>query len=137
LEYLAGLVDAEGGIRLYRSGNIADSVLYITINKYHLLSSLRRVLRGRLYFHERAWRLVFYGKGANRILDRIILKHAEKIERSVYVRGARGLRWNEVEEDWLSIVRGIDADVIRYREVAKAEYIQVHGHPHPKDKSIG
>lgn len=135
LEYLAGLVDAEGGIRLYRSGRIADSVLYITINKYHLLNSLRHVLGGRLYFHERAWRLVFYGKGANRVLDRINLKHAENIEKSAFVRGARGQRWNRVEDDWSSIVRGIDADVIRYKDEAKAEYIRIHGRPHAKDSS--
>jgi hypothetical protein len=78
LEYLAGLIDAEGRIRLYRSGRMADSVLYITINKYRLLTALRGILGGRLYFHERAWRLVFYGKRANYILDKINLKHAEK-----------------------------------------------------------
>jgi len=135
LEYLAGLVDAEGGIRLYRSGRIADSVLYITINKYHLLTSLRRVFGGRLYFHERAWRLVFYGKRANHILDRIALKHSEKIEKSAFVRSARGQRWNTVEDEWLSIVRGIDADVIQYRDYAKAEYIRTHGRPHSKDRT--
>ncbi|MDA4115100.1 MAG: hypothetical protein OK442_00925 [Thaumarchaeota archaeon] len=133
LEYLAGLVDAEGGVRLYKNGRMADSVLYITINKYRLLTSLRRVFGGRLYFHERAWRLVFYGKRANYILDRLNLKHAEKITKSAFVKKARGQRWNAVSDEWLSIVRGIDADVIQYREQARAEYIRVHGSPHPKD----
>jgi hypothetical protein len=135
LEYLAGLVDAEGGIRLYKNGRMADSVLYITINKYRLLTALRRVFGGRLYFHERAWRLVFYGKRANYILDRLDLKHAEKITKSAFVRKARGNRWSEVEGEWSSIVRKIRADVLQYREDAKAEYIHVHGHPHPKDQS--
>lgn len=135
LEYLAGLVDAEGGIRLYKNGRMADSVLYITIIKYRLLTALRRVFGGRLYFHERAWRLVFYGKRANYILDRLDLKHAEKITKSAFVRKARGNRWSEAEGEWSSIVRKIRADVLRYGEDAKAEYIHVHGHPHPKDQS--
>jgi len=134
LEYLAGLVDAEGGIRLYKSGKMADSVLYITINKYRLLTALRRVFGGRLYFHERAWRLVFYGKGGNSILDNLNLKHAEKITKSAFVRRARGKRWSEVEAEWSTIRTTIRAGVLQYRENAKAEYVQVHGHPHPKDQ---
>lgn len=135
LEYLAGLVDAEGGIRLYRSGKMADSVLYITINKLRLLTDLKQVFAGRLYLHERAWRLVFYGKGANRILDQVTLKHDEKVAKSVFVRKARGQRWSSVSNEWLSILRGIDADVIQYREQARTEYIRVHGRPHSKDRS--
>jgi hypothetical protein len=134
LSYLSGLVDAEGGIRPYKNGRIADSVLYVTINKHRMLTSLRRVFGGRLYFHERAWRLVFYGKRANYILDRLDLKHAEKIAKSSLVRESRGERWSEVEDKWLSIVRKIRTDVLEYREGAKIEYIQVHGHPHPKDR---
>jgi hypothetical protein len=134
LEYLAGLIDAEGGIRLYKRGRTADSVLYITINKYRLLTALRSVFGGRLYRHERAWRLVFYGKRGNHILDNLNLKHEEKIAKSSLVREARGKPWREVEGEWLSIVRRIRAGVRHYREDAKAEYIQVHGRPHPKDQ---
>jgi AraC-like DNA-binding protein len=134
LEYLAGLVDAEGGIRLYTNGRIADSVLYITMNKHRLLTALRSVFGGRLYRHERAWRLVFYGKRGNHILDNLNLKHEEKIAKSNLVREARGKPWSQVEGEWLSIVRRIRAGVRHYREDAKAEYIQVHGRPHPKDQ---
>jgi hypothetical protein len=135
LAYLAGLVDAEGGVRLYKNGRMADSALYITIDKYRLLTALRSILGGMLYLHERAWRLVFYGKRANFILDNLSLKHAERIEKSAFVRKARGMPWSQVEGDWSSILGRIRADVIRYRQAAKAEYVQVHGHPHPKDKS--
>jgi hypothetical protein len=129
-------VDAEGGIRLYRGNGIADSVLYITTNKFHLLTSLKHVFGGRLYFHERAWRLVLYGKvGANRILDRTTLKHDEKIEKSAFVRAARGQRWNKVDDDRSSTVRGIHAGVLRYGEGAKAEYMRIHGRPHSNDRS--
>jgi hypothetical protein len=134
LEYLAGLIDAEGGIRLYKHGRIADSVLYITINKYRLLTALRRVFGGKLYLHERAWRLVFYGKKGNYLLDKINLKHDEKIAKSAFVREARGKPWSQVEGEWSSIVREIRTGVLQYREDAKAEYIQVHGRPHPKDQ---
>lgn len=135
LEYLAGLVDAEGGIRLYRNRRVADSVLYITINKYQLLTDLQGVFGGRLYFHERAWRLIFYGKRANRILDKINLKHPEKIEKGAFVRDAGGKRWCEVEDEWLSIVRRVHAGVHQFREDAKMEYVRVHGSLHPKDQS--
>ena len=137
LEYLAGLVDAEGGIRLYKNRRRADSVLYITINKYRLLTALRSVFGGRLYRHKRAWRLVFHGKRGNSILDKINLKHEEKITKSKFVREARGKPWSEVEGEWSSIVRKIRAGVLQYREDAKAEYIQVHGRPHPKDQQVG
>src|SRR5437879_1115664 len=87
----------------WKMHTLADSVLYMTINKYRLLTALRRVFGGRLYFHERAWRLVFYGKGGNSVLDNLNLKHAEKITKSAFVRRARGKRWSEVEAEWSTI----------------------------------
>lgn len=137
LQYLAALIDAEGGIRLYQNGRRADSVLYITINKYRLLRKLKQLLGGRLYRHDRAWRLVFYGKKASLILDALELRHAEKITKSAFVRGARGLRWVEVERGWKSIVSQIRSEVLRYRDSAKTDYILVHGRPHRKDKDSG
>jgi len=98
------------------------------------LTALRSVFGGRLYRHERAWRLVFWGKRGNYILAKLNLKHGEKIAKSNFVREARGKPWSQVEGEWSSIVRKIRAGVLQYRENAKAEYVQVHGHPHPKDQ---
>ena len=136
LEYLAGLIDAEGGIQLYKNHRIADSVLHITISKYQLLRTLKEVVGGRLYVHERAWRLVFYGKNANHLLDRLNLRHEEKIAKSLFVRGARGRPWNEVEVGWARIINGIRSDVLSYREQAKNEYCRIHGRLHPKDSGL-
>ena len=135
--YLAGLVDAEGGVRLYNNHTRADSVLYITINKLDLLSSLREVVGGKLYFHERAWRLVFYGKRAIRILRQLPLRHAEKISKSQLVRAATGKPWREVAADWQEIVRDIHSGVSDYKTCAMHEYIDVHDGRHPKDASVG
>ena len=132
-EYLAAIVDAEGGIRLYDNGGRADSVLYITINKHALLTSLRGAIGGRLYSHERAWRLVLYGKKANQILEQISPRHEEKIIKSALVREATGKPWFQVEHEWDLVVANIHDNVAEFKERARTDYIQNHGRPHAKD----
>lgn len=134
--YLAGLVDAEGGIRLYNNHGRADAVLYITIDKYHLLIMLKRILGGNLYLHERAWRLVFYGKAVVQLLGQLSLKHREKIAKSGIVQSVTGESWSEVEKDWLDIIKQIKTEVTEYKANARAEYVRIHGRPHPKDTVV-
>lgn len=131
--YLAGLVDAEGTVRLYNSHGRADAVLFVTINKYQLLNNLKRVLGGNLYWHERAWRLVFYGKRAVDLLRQMNLKHREKISKSVIVQSMTGKSWSKAENDWLDVVERIRNEVLEYKASARSEYVRIHGRPHPKD----
>ena len=136
-EYLAGLVDAEGTVRLYNNHGRADAVLFITIMKYRLLNTLRRILGGNLYWHERAWRLVFYGKSAVHLLEQMKLRHREKISKSAIVQWATGRSWSDVEKYWSGLVADIRSDVSEYKANARAEYVRAHGSPHPKDVAVG
>ncbi len=131
--YLGGLVDAEGTVRLYNNHGRADAVLFITINKYQLLNTLKRTLGGNLYWHERAWRLVFYGKNALHILESMNLKHREKISKRDIVQRMTGKLWNEAENEWLEIVDNIRNEVAEYKDSAKSDYVYIHGRRHPKD----
>ncbi|MBI3023270.1 MAG: hypothetical protein HYY68_06025 [Thaumarchaeota archaeon] len=131
--YLGGLVDAEGTVRLYNNHGRADAVLFITINKYQLLNTLKRTLGGNLYGHERAWRLVFYGKNALHILESMNLKHREKISKRDVVQRMTGKLWSEAENEWLEIVDNIRKEVAEYKDSAKSDYVYIHGRRHPKD----
>lgn len=131
--YLGGLVDAEGTVRLYNNHGRADAVLFVTINKYQLLNTLKRILGGNLYWHERAWRLVFYGRRAVDLLGKMNLNHSEKISKSVIVQSMTGKSWSEAENDWLVIVERIRDEVLKYKANAKSEYVRIHGRRHPKD----
>ncbi len=134
--YLAGLVDAEGTVRLYNSHGRADAVLFVTINKYQLLNTLKRILGGNLYWHERAWRLVFYGKAAVHLLGQLSLKHREKVAKSSIVQSMTGKSWSQVENDWSSIVEGIKNAVSEYKARARSDYIRLRGRKHPKDFTV-
>ncbi len=131
--YLGGLVDAEGTVRLYNNHGRADAILFVTINKYQLLNALKRVLGGNLYLHERAWRLVFYGRRAVNLLGQMNLKHSEKISKSIIVQSMTGKSWSKAENDWLVIVERIRDEVLKYKANARSEYVRIHGRRHPKD----
>jgi hypothetical protein len=131
--YLAGLLDAEGTVRLYNNHGHADAMLFITINKYRLLAALRRILGGHLYWHERAWRLVFYGTEAVNLLERLPLKHQEKVAKGEVVSLMKGKPWSQAERPWSDLVREIKADVMRYKDDTRLEYMRIHGGRHPKD----
>lgn len=135
LGYFAGLLDAEGTIRLYNNHGHADAVLFITIKKRKLLYSLRRYLGGNVFRHRRAWRLVIYGKKVVHILERLPLRHDEKLAKSLMVKRMLGRPWREAEPMWLRIVDGIHRDVSEYKMKARSEYIRRHGKAHPEDSN--
>jgi len=131
--YVSGLIAAEGCIRLYNNHGRADAVLHITLNKPVLLDELSRVLRGRLYEVQRAWRLVIYGKAAAEVLRRLSIHHEERVEKARLVVQHTGKRWSAVEPLWNKLVSDIRTEVNQYKRAARLEYIQRHGTPHPRE----
>ncbi len=134
--YVGGLVDAEGCVRLNRSRRRADAVFFITIKKYSLLKTLKHLLGGNLYLHERAWRLVFYGKRAVQLLSEINLRHWEKISKRSILQSMTGEPWSRAEEEWSLVVRRIRDEVAEYKVQARNAYVAIHGRTHPKDTKV-
>jgi hypothetical protein len=134
--YLAGLIAAEGCIRLYNGNHRAHAVLHITLNKPSLLSQLSRIVGGNLYEVQRAWRLVIYGKVAVELLHCLDILHQEKVDKAKLVVDYAGRNWPTVEPIWLGLVAGIKVQVSKYKAHARLEYIEKHGIPHPAETSM-
>jgi len=131
--YLAGLIAAEGCVRLYCGNRRAHAVLHITINKPALLVQLSRSVGGNLYEVQRAWRLVIYGKAAVELLHRLDIRHQEKVDKARLVMDYAGEAWPTVEPLCLELVTYIKAQVNKYKTQARLEYIEKHGIPHPAE----
>lgn len=134
--YLAGLIAAEGCIRLYCGNRRAHAVLHITLNKPSLLVQLSRIVGGNLYEVQRAWRLVIYGKAAVELLRRLDIRHQEKVDKAKLVMDHAGEKWPTVEPLWLGLVNSIKVQVNKYKAQARFEYIEKHGSPHPAETRI-
>ena len=128
--YLAGLIAAEGCIRLYNANSRAHALLHITLKKPKLLRELSMIIGGRLYEVTRAWRLVIYGKAAVALLRHVDIRHEEKVEKARLVMDHAGERWSNVEPLWLETVNRIKVQVSQYKAQARLEYIRKHGTPH-------
>ncbi len=131
--YLAGLISAEGCIRLYDNHGHADAVLHITLNKPLLLEQLSRVIGGRLYKVQRAWRLVVYGKAAVGLLLRLNIRHAEKVQKARMTIDSTGEDWLTIQPKWQQLVDGIRKEVLGYKTTARLDYIRKHNSPHPDE----
>lgn len=134
--YLSGLIAAEGCIRLYKSNDRAHAVLHITLNKPRLLNELSKIVGGRLYEVQRAWRLVIYGRAAVVLLRHINIRHEEKVAKAKLVMDLVGERWCKVEPLWREVVGRIGLQVNEYKSEAKLDYVRRHGLPHPAETRL-
>lgn len=134
--YLAGLIAAEGCIRLYRANDRAHAVLHITLKKPKLLSELSKITKARLYEVQRAWRLVIYGKAAVELLRRLDIRHEEKVEKAKLVMDHAGERWSNLEPLWQETVNQIRLQVKQYKAEARLDFVQRHGLPHPAETGL-
>lgn len=151
VNWLAGIVDSDGYIHISENHDYTRVRLVIYNTNERLLRTVKRILnefgyhldgpyrksnKGKttpygITYRKDMWILAMQRtKEAQKLLKHLPLRHSEKLDRKALALSVESTdKSNDIKSKAHEIRQGIQADVIKFAEQAKHEYLSRHRHP--------